>query len=124
MWRKWGLGLSFCALLLCLLGCQPQEVALVDSEEAMQEFVERIDLAKEFATQCFQKEMLSQGMDYEVLETACGFITAEVPVYIVGFQYEANGIKSTYGYEIVLDEHKTCQLRAEGRPIADFVFPK
>lgn len=66
--------------------------------------------------------MLNQRIDCEITKTAYAFVTAETPVYIIGFQYIANGTASAYGYAIAIDDNKICQLKAEGRPVADFVF--
>lgn len=76
------------ALSALLNGCQAPQ----DEAEAWQRLAECTEQAKGCAEHAFAGRM--EGLDYQLEQTAYGFITDETPTFLAGFLYRAQGGES------------------------------
>ena len=89
---------------------------------AFQELYDRSIAAKEFADKHLNEYLKPFNSDYEVMETAYGFVTAEEPYYVVCYKC-SNGINDLfYGYKISVDDSGDCIILDEGSDTGSILF--
>lgn len=116
---------AICALLLMtikialLIGNTPAAPA-VDSGLGFQKAYDNSDAMREYTDAVFRSYM--DGQEYNITNTAYGFVVSDESYYIVAYQYENNGEKEQYGYKLVMDEHGGYSIIEEGTEIAAVVY--
>ena len=75
---------------------------------------------KQFAETSFEEKM--GGQEYEIINTAYGFVVSDEFYYVVGFQYEHEKQIGQYGYKIFIDEQGTYRIIEESSAVASFIY--
>ena len=101
-------------LLSSCSGSSGTEQHKTAENSAFQELYNRSIVAKEYADERIDELLQSLYPDYTVKETACGFVTAENPYYVVRYKC-SDGVQDLfYGYRIAVDNSGSRTIIEEG----------
>lgn len=90
---------------------------------SIQEVYDKSKDAEQYAEGLFAEQMQKKNLPYEIQQTACGFITGNSPVYIIGYQYTSGESTGIYGYRITFDyETDRYTVTEEGMNTAESLF--
>lgn len=114
-----------CFMTVVLCGCsnmsEGERVSVTESA-AFQELYDRSYTAKEYADKRINAHLSQFNSDCTIVSTAYGFVSAEMPYYVVGYQCN-NGVNDFfYGYKITVDDCYECAVLDEGTDTGRALF--